>query len=445
MVLSKNHEIGGRDDRGESGSNLKCKQLYGEGESIREIARRLDLSRNTVRRYLRGALPGTYVLREGRERPAQSMVRGRIEKLLTDERDRKVPRKQRLTAARLHRVLAKEGLRVSERTVRTVTRQVRQSLRDPLEHAYLPLEYSPGQDAQVDFFEAEVDWENRGRIKVHVLLVRACYSTRTFRYEAPNQTREALLEGLMRAFEFFGGVFKCLWFDNLTPAVRKVLKGRDRELQRAFGVFEAHYGFEAVFCSPGKGNEKGGVENAVRFSRHEGFSPLPTVRARGDVQKILDEVTAEERDRVQRGRELSIGQLWSHEEPHLLPLPAARFEAGQLRECTVTNRSWIQLGTNLYSVPVRFVGERVDVRIRAEEIVVLHRSIEIARHRRRYGRDRMILDLARYLPLLERKHRGLDRAAPVRRWLETVPLCWRHLLEELRRRNGEVDGSKQFV
>ena len=423
----------------------KCKQMQANGESIREISRQLEISRNTVRRYLRGAIPGRYAPRKAQVQPAQDRVREEVVKLLTDERDRVVPRKQRLTGARIFRILEKKGFEISERTVRTVVREVKQSLRDPLQHAYLPLEYDPGQDAQVDFFEAEVDKVDEGRVKVHVLLVRACYSKRTFRYASPNQTREALLEGLMRAFEFFGGVFRFVWFDNLTPVVRKVLKGRDRELQKAFESFNAHYGFEAVFCAPGKGNEKGGVENNVRYSRHEGFSPMPSIRDRSDIQVLLDDITSDDWKRVSRGQQSSIGELWKHEEPQLISLPSCRFEAGSLHQLKVTNRSWIQIGTNFYSVPVKLVGQRVTVRNDAEQVVVYDKSTEVARHDRCYGREMMVLDLDHYLPLLERKHRGVDRAVPVRQWLRDAAQCWSWLLRELRQEQGEVEGSQQFV
>ena len=256
---------------------LECKQLAGQEVPIREISRRLDISRNTVRRYLRGASPGVREEHEPRSRPVLDGVRPRVKAILAKERESATPRKQRLTAARIHRILLDEEHKVSERTVRTVVRELRHEARDPLKHAYLPLAYLPGQDAQVDFMESVVDDIHEGRVKSFVLIVRACHSRRTYRYAAPNQTREALLEGLIQSFEFFGGVFEHMWFDNLTPAVRKVLKGREREMQRAFAVFQAHYGFKAEFCSPGKGNEKGGVENDVKWTRSEVFSPIPTV------------------------------------------------------------------------------------------------------------------------------------------------------------------------
>jgi hypothetical protein len=111
----------------------------------------------------------------------------------------------------------------------------------------------------------------------------------------------------------------------------------------------------------------------------------------------------------------------------------------------VSNRSWVQLGTNFYSVPVAWVGREVSIKLDAERLVVIGPGDERAEHRRQYGHEQMSLELDHYLPLLERKHRGLDRAVPVRRFLEREDPCWRALLVELRRREGEVGGSKAFV
>lgn len=430
----------------EVGQILEVKQLSAKGLSIRAIAKQMTLSRNTVRRYLRGeSTPGVYQLRRGRKKPVADLIGPVIRRMLESEHERETPRKQRFTAARVHRLLKAQGFHASDSTVRGLVRSLRQELRDPLAHAYLPLEYDPGVDAQVDFFEGEVDDLEQGRVKVHILLVRACYSTRTFAYAAPNQTREALLEGLIRAFEYFGGVFRCLWFDNLTPAVRKVLKGRTRILQTAFASFVAHYGFRPEFCAPGKGNEKGGVENCVKYSRHEILSPLPTVSCREDIQKLCGEYMDRELDRIPRGRKVSIGHLWKDEVEHLLPLPACPFDATRVSVAKVTPRSWVSVGTNFYSVPVHLVGRRVTVKLGAEQLVILDDKEEVACHQRNYRRHQMMLDLDHYLPLLQRKHRGLDHAIPVRHWLAREAPCWRTLMHDLRRKLGEVSGSKAFV
>jgi hypothetical protein len=128
-----------------------------------------------------------------------------------------------------------------------------------------------------------------------------------------------------------------------------------------------------------------------------------------------------------------------------LPLPAARFDAAVVSVAKVSPRSWISLGTNFYSVPVRLVGDEVTVKVSAEEVAVFDRFGEVARHKRCYGRHQMLLELEHYLPLLLRKHRALDRAIPMQRWLERHSQCFGDWLRVLRQRLGVIDGSKDFV
>jgi hypothetical protein len=334
---------------------------------------------------------------------------------------------------------------VSASTARRLVAEVRLGLRDPLSHAYLPLAYDPGQDAQVDFFEGVVSDAQGERSKVFILLVRACFSTRTFAYAAPNQTREALLEGLSQAFEHFGGVFRRMWFDNLTAAVRKVLVGRDRVQQRGFAAFCAHHGFEAVFCAPAAGWEKGGVEGAVKYSRHEILSPVPVVASRQELQELCDAFMEREQSRRPASRQQTIGELWQREVGELMPLPSGRFDASRARETKVTKRSWVCSGTNFYSVPVAWVGQRVLLKLDAERVLIVGPRGEMVTHTRCHGRQQMQLELSHYLPLLRRKARGLDLAIPMRDWLQAQGPCWPELLRRLRRREGEVDGSRAFV
>jgi transposase len=118
---------------------LECKQLRRQGASIRGISEATGVSRNTVRRYLRGeGTPGTYQMKDPRPQPARDAIRERVRELLVTEREKETPRKQRLTAARIHRLLVAEGHRLGETTVKRVVREQRLELRDALQHAYLP-------------------------------------------------------------------------------------------------------------------------------------------------------------------------------------------------------------------------------------------------------------------------------------------------------------------
>jgi hypothetical protein len=94
---------------------------------------------------------------------------------------------------------------------------------------------------------------------------------------------------------------------------------------------------------------------------------------------------------------------------------------------------------------VRLVGQEVTVKVSAEEVVVFDRVGEVARHARAYGRQQMALDLMHYLPLIERKHRALDRAVPLQQWLEQHGPCFGEWLRLLRQHQGVIEGSKEFV
>ena len=82
----------------------------------------------------------------------------------------------------------------------------------------------------------------------------------------------------MRAgFEYFGGVSTQVRLDNLKSDVKRIFKGKSRDEQADFIAFRSHYLFESSFCSPGRGNEKGGVEGGVSYVRHNWFVAYSSV------------------------------------------------------------------------------------------------------------------------------------------------------------------------
>jgi hypothetical protein len=296
----------------------------------------------------------------------------------------------------------------------------------------------------VDFLERVADYPD-GRRRVFFLLVRACYSTKPFVYHAPAESQEALFEGLILAFAYFGGLFHHLWFDNLTPAVKRVLKGRSREVQERFAAFAAHYGFEAEFCGVGKGNEKGGVENGVRYFEGRVLSPVPQVTDDEALKAYVEGWLAEQDARRPVGREQSVGALWAEEVAALMPLPARAFDACRVVTRGVSNTCLVQDGTNFYSVPARLAKGTVTLK-RYARVVELHdKTGLVASHQRLYGQRQVSFQLAHYLPLLERKARAFDHAAPVAAVRATWPASYELLLRFLRTRHGEAAGTREFI
>jgi transposase len=403
------------------------------------------MSRQTVGRVLAGESTGSYRQQQRRGRPVTGPFEAIVEDLLKAEQARQTPRKQRLTAKRIEEILRRDhGFTGGEASARRVVARVRAAMGDLLSKAMVPLVYEPGIDGQVDFLEADVDYPG-GRRRCHFLLVRACYSARPFVYHAPAQNQEAVLEGLEQAFQHFGGVFHKLWFDNLTPVVRKVLEGRARKVQPRFAAFQAHYGFESEFCAPGKGNEKGGVENGVGYFRRHVLSPVPKVSGDASLAEQLAAWMIAEEQRQPAGRPMTISKLWVEEAAVLMPLPATSFTAWPTSTRKVSAYSLVQHGRNFYSVPASYVGQRLTLKQRARTVEIYADDRQVAEHQRHYGRDEVAFELEHYLPLLERKTRAFDRAAPIVAVRKSWPASYEQLLRLLRLREGDADGTRAFI
>jgi transposase len=418
---------------------------YVKGHSIKQIARELEISRNTVREVLRGEHDGRYTLGQGRSQPVIGPHLARIRGWLEEEKEEEVWHKQRLTAARIYKLLKeKHGYEGSEPSVRRAVAQLRQELGLPMKEAFVPLSYEPGVDAQVDFFEADV-WLGATRCRLTFLLVRACYSGWVFLRRVPAQNQEALLEALVASFEYYGGVFHYLWFDNLSAAVDRVLRGRERAVHERFEDFRQHHAFEAEWCAAGKGNEKGGVEQGLKNVRREALSPVPHVR---DVTELDENVVAwleAQKKRAGRRGEPPARVLWAEEVGRLIPLPAHPFDTARVAQRHVSRYSLVCLDTNHYSVPTTMVGTWATVKCYGERIEVHGPRGCMAVHPRLYGRSRASFELQHYLPLLMSKTRAFDRAAPVRAARSEWPPAYELLLRLLRQREGEVEGTREFI
>ena len=94
-------------------------------------------------------------------------------------------------------------------------------------------------------------------------------------------TQQAFLEAHELAFAYFGGVFRMLRYDNLTSAVKKILRGHRREETVRFVAFRSHWRFEAEFCTPAAAHEKGGIEGETGYFRRNHWVPIPS-RGSGD-------------------------------------------------------------------------------------------------------------------------------------------------------------------
>lgn len=371
-------------------------------KSIRETAKKHGVHRRTVRQAVRCSVPP-------KRKPAvrESPVLTAAFKQVIDawlEGDRTAPRKQRHTARRIHhRLQAEHDFKGAASTVRRYVGIRRREL-GLKGQVFVPQSHQPGKTAEVDWYEAYVDFP-WGRTKVYILAVRPCYSGREFHVAYPRQTQQAFLEGQALAFEWFGGVFPEMRYDNLTAAVKKVLRGRRRLETERFIAFRSHYLFDSEFCTPGEegAHEKGGVEGGLGRFRRNRLVPVPRVDDFDALNALLRKSCAEDDLRTLEEGTRTLLENWEDEVPHLRVLPTERFDTAEVSTPSVDKKSRVKVRTNRYSVPVRLAGRKVEARIQARSIEILHGGQVVARHERLQGRGEQRLELDHYLELLQRK------------------------------------------
>src|SRR5208282_5459948 len=372
---------------------------HGAG-TIRAVARKVGVHRREVRRALTSAVPAKRKKPE-RQRPKLAPVIPFIDEIL--EADRKAPRKQRHTAHRIWMRLRREKpeAEVAESTVRQYVR-ARKAAMGLLGHEiFVPQSYQFGGEAQVDWYEGWVEFDGEAR-KTYVFCLRSMASGGAFHRAYPHANQQAFLEAHELAFAYFGGVFRVLRYDNLRSAVKKILRGHQREETVRFIAFRSHWGFEAEFCTPGEGHEKGGVEGEGGQFRRNHLVPVPQVRDLEELNLLMTASSKEEESRVIAGRAQSIGAGMLVEREHLLPLVQEGFDLASLHFPAVNGSGCVRVLTNFYSTPLP-VGTAVEVKVYSAYVEIWYQGRRVARHERCYVRHKKVLALEHYLDVLVKK------------------------------------------
>jgi transposase len=342
------------------------------GASLRQIARDLGLSRNTVRRVLAGAQAARAGQAAGGapRRPSQlDAYEAAIRELLG--------RYPELTAVRLFEELRSRGFTGSYSLVRLRLRQLRPR---PAPAPVVRFETAPGAQAQMDYATYDLDFTEEGRRRVHLFSYLLGYSRRQYLRFVEAQDFETTLREHVRAFTYFGGVAATCLYDNFKVVVT-AYDGDEPRYNPRFLAFATHYGFRPVACRPRRPQTKGKVERPFYYAQ--------TNLLCGRTFRTLDhlnEVTAgwlREVADVRSHRETGQApqQRFAQEQPHLIGLPACPYDVAALVYRTVSAEGFIAYRQNLYSVPWPHIGRVLPVRVTEGELIAYSPQVEeIARH-----------------------------------------------------------------
>lgn len=417
-------------------------RVYGKG--IREIQRQTGHHRKTIRKALRGDEP-KYRRRQPVRQPVMDRVEGIVEGWLIEDRER--PKKQRHTAHRIYcRLVEEVGFPGAESTVRRWVREWKAAHGEGRHQAVVPLDPERALEAEVDWGTAWVEMAGR-RQRVKLFVMRSRYSGKPFLQAYPWERQEMFFDGHIRAFHYYQGVFRRLVYDNLSLAVQRILRGKPRVEQQRFVSFRSYYTFEAQFCNPSRGQEKGGVEGLIGFARRNFLVPLPRVADFESLNTLLLERCEQYGDHRIRGREdgRTVGERFEAEADRLLPLPERGFPNVKVLKVRVDAYQTVRVDRNRYSVPRAYVGRWIWAHVGCHRVTLHAADRRVAEHPRRFSNSQWQIDPLHYLELLGERPQSFERARPILEWRPQWPTAYERLLGSLRRRRGDSRGTREFV
>jgi len=416
---------------------------FRDGVSIREIGRRTGLSRNTIKKYLSNAVVEPRYPKRRNPSKLDAYAAKLVGWLKTEASK---GRKQRRSLKQIHADLVQLGFTGSYGRVAAFARRWRQAQQEASQTVgrgtFVPLLFGPGEAFQFDWSE---DWAVIGRVrtKLQVAQFKLSHSRAFVLVAYPLQTHEMLFDAHNRAFAVFGGVPRRGIYDNMKTAVDRIGSGKAREVNVRFAAMVSHYLFEAEFCNPASGWEKGQIEKNVRDSRHRMWHTVPAFETLGALNAWLQArcvaFWSELRHPEQPGR--TIAEVWEEERAQLMPLPRP-FDGFVEHAKRVSPTCLVHVERNRYSVPASYANRPVSVRVYSDRLVVAAEGQIIAEHvriiERSHQAGRTVYDWRHYLSVLQRKPGALRNGAP----FVELPEGFRRLQAILTKRAG---GDREMV
>lgn len=323
----------------------------------------------------------------------------------------------RLRATRLLEMIRQRGYTGSIQRLRCVVARLRPTVKEP----FLRLVTMPGEQAQVDwahFGEVEV---GRAKRRLSCFVMTLSFSRALFLEFFFNQSQENFFRGHVAAFGFFSGCPRVILYDNLKAAVLE-RHGSAVHFHPRLIELCSHYHFQPRPCAPGKGNQKGKVERAIRYVRESFFEAT-----RFTTLEDLNRRAWAWRDKVAHQRpcpgdaKRTVAEVFTEEKPRLLPLPVNPFVAELVRPVRQNKGIWVPFDLNHYSIPPDAVGRRsLTLVASATAVRILDGQSEIVAHRRSYDRDQYVDEAGNEERLLEKKRRARGQT-PSGRLTAAVP------------------------
>ncbi len=394
---------------------------FRQGKSKKQLARDLDVSRNTVKKYIseheqkqsieddltktppKGVLEAPIYNAKNRSRITLTpIVCQLIDGYLSDNRRKQgIGRsKQQMKGVDIYEALLDAGYQIG---YRTVCRYLRQGVLKNRE-VFIRQDYDPGQAVEFDWGYVKIDIGDKPK-QVMLAVFTCTYSNHRWARLYYRQDMAAFVDAHASYFTATRGVPQQMVYDNMRTVIRKfTIRNADKLPTDDLLKLCTYYTFDYRFCNAGKGNEKGKVERSVEYVRRKAFCRIDSFKSLAAANEHLAAICGQLAERSAHGHTQSIQSRFDEALGYMKTIPATPYDTAALRSLRVDKYSCVQIDRNYYSVTEGHVGQILDVKIYPDSIEVYdHKKRCIAVHERQHSRFQYYLHLDHYLKTLKTK------------------------------------------
>jgi len=383
-------------------------ELYG---SYKKVARELDISPNTAKKYLRrvkDVQEGTAdeILPKNRKiiqpkRVLTDIVRQKIHQYL--ESNLEHPRKQRLTAKRIWELLVLDGHKIGYTSVKDEVARWKRTNRP--RDVFILQEPREGQRAEFDWGEVLLCiggiWS-----KFYLAVFVLPFSLYRFARLYPRSTRLEVIQAHTEFFQEICAVPETIFYDRMAA----VFDSRKQQYNETFLEFSMHSGFRPCVCNPASPHEKGTDEESVGYVRRTTFGERSSFESFDEAMEWLSMRLAEINSHPVYHRPNVPVQGLAQERDLMHPLPTLEYENYELKRATISRYSLVKCEGNFYSVPDTYRPRHITLKVLVDRITLLDGNDVIASHRRLTGKQLYSLDIAHYITTFYRKPGALPNS-----------------------------------
>lgn len=324
--------------------------LHRQGHSMRWIAKKLGIHRNTVKKYIIQRKQPTY-----RKQKRRASILSPYHQIIRDWLDQ-----DDFRATWIFDKLKDFGYPGGYDTVRYFVRDVK---RQKAKLAYIRFETEPGRQAQMDWADFKVLNSDGTNFFIYLFLLVLGFSRAMFACFVDRCSLQAFMDSHIAAFHHLGGVPAEIIYDNMRHVVITNKAGQ-RYFNPEVVDFATHYGFTPVACPPYSPWVKGKVERPIDYIRERfwrGYRFESIEKANTDLRQWLETVA---NCRIHGTHRQPVNQRWQQEVAHLGTLPAGDYDTSLKVFRTVYRDCQVSYNTNRFVLPHHVVGKRIMLKIK---------------------------------------------------------------------------------